>query len=390
MIVIKRILNWEEATLYQSEWDELLTSSTQIKKSEPIPSIFQTYEWNKTWWDSFGHNDEHKLLLLFGFDEDLLIGIAPLMIKREKKGSSYKVINFIGASNSNWSSDYCSFISRVNYESVINEFLYWLNKHSADWDELEFKNIPGHSKDFNFLRQMYPSRSVIRYLYDAPFLALGKFDKLSNIKDPFYKHHHNIKNINRLKKSGDLKFNQWVNEEDIIPKLDLFFKQHIERRSKTPFPSFFEDEYYKNYFKNFIHTLSTKGWVVLFTITLNEETLSHYLTFKFQNKIYLYTPTFNIKFKQFSPGTIQLNNILEYALNQKLNIVDFGAGGEAYKYRFSNCKTRLYLFKIFKSWRRYILFKLNNICHKIAHPIMHFFRLCRDHLFQIIDTNRKS
>jgi CelD/BcsL family acetyltransferase involved in cellulose biosynthesis len=68
-------------------------------------SIFQTFEWNYAWWESFG--DKHRLLVLLARADGCLVGIAPLMIaERRAHGLRRHSIEFIGTGVS----DYLDFI----------------------------------------------------------------------------------------------------------------------------------------------------------------------------------------------------------------------------------------------------------------------------------------
>jgi CelD/BcsL family acetyltransferase involved in cellulose biosynthesis len=366
MIEIRRITDWEEASAYQNEWNNLVLNNECTRST-----IFQTFEWNQTWWQAFG-DVNHQLLLLFAFREGLLVGVAPLMIKRQKYLIPSKVVYWIGASDSSASSDFCSFVTVDDYEKVIDTFIQWFETHTTLWDEIAFKNMTENSNDLFLLKSYFTGRCTVQFMQDAPSRKLNATDDKSKLDSIFP---DNLKsNLKSLKKMGTLSYHCWDCAKEINPRLNVLFEQHIARRSKTPHPSFFKNEAHKNYFRMLISTLSPKGWVQLFTTTLDEKTIAHYITFKFQNTLYLYTPAFDIQLMKYSPGVIQISSLFDYALKENLKEVSFGAGGEGYKYRYSNNTLKLYEFHTFNSRRRYALFNTLYIIRKIAHHFLRPFR----------------
>lgn len=366
MIEIKRIMDWEDAFAYQNEWNNIVLNNEGTNSS-----IFQTFEWNHTWWQAFGDMN-HKLLLLCAFRKGLLIGVAPLMIKYQTLPIPSNVIYWIGASDSCIMSDFCSFVAAHDSKEVIHAFAQWLETHATLWDEIAFKNMIEDSPDLLYLKFYFTGRSSVQFMQDAPSRKLKATDDTSTLDSIFP---HTLKsNLKLLNKMGTLSYHCWDCAKEIHPRLDLLFEQHIERRSKTRYPSFFKDPLYKNYFRMLINALSQNGWVQLFTTTLDDKTIAHYIVFKFQNTLYLYTPAFDIQFMKYSPGVIQISSLFDYALKENVKEVSFGAGGEEYKYRYANDATKLCEFRAFNTKRRYILFNVLHVSRKIVHYFLKPFR----------------
>jgi CelD/BcsL family acetyltransferase involved in cellulose biosynthesis len=169
--------------------------------------------------------------------------------------------------------------------------------------------------------------------------------------------------INTFKKQGELKYNIYTDSDMALQRLDDLFSQHIERRDRTPFPSQFVSEEIRKFFKMFMARLHPKGWVQFSSLTLNDEFLALYISFEYNQVLYLYTTSFNMRYSKWSPGQVILRYLFDYAIEHNIKQLDFARGDETYKDRFSN---------VFKQNRKIIIYK-NNF-HKKCADGFHKFR----------------
>ena len=70
-------LSWNEALRKKNEWDQLLIKSD-------FPNPFSSVPFYNAWIDTFIDYQE-KIRVLFFYDNELLIGIAPLIIDKQSK-----------------------------------------------------------------------------------------------------------------------------------------------------------------------------------------------------------------------------------------------------------------------------------------------------------------
>src|SRR3989338_1398324 len=90
MLKISRISNYNEFKIYSERWQDILSRSK-------ISNVFLTYDWIGACIKHFHEHD--RLLILNVFDNERLVGIAPLMIKKYKWfGLPVKTVFFIGTS----------------------------------------------------------------------------------------------------------------------------------------------------------------------------------------------------------------------------------------------------------------------------------------------------
>lgn len=340
-IDIRQIPNWDHAEQYHTAWNALVTC------------VFQTYEWNQAWWQSFGAG--HELLLLGAFEDSSLVGIAPFMITHQKFPVPRKTIRFIGSMN--YASDYCSFITRPDRGDVLNAFGTWLDSHPELWNELDFFNMVEGSPELAIFQSRFNrnnrSRFDLRYLCDAPTRFLGNPEEDKDLVNRKSLKRH----FNWFKNQGELSFGHLEQKKEILGQLDQFFEQHIGRRSVTEDASQFLDPRQKVFYQSLVETMAPQGWLKFFAVHLNGVPIAYHIGFEFSGKFYWYKPTFDIQYIKKSPGEVLLKTLFEYAIDRKLAEFDFTVGNEAFKYRFSNHVRKLYRFRAFRTWAHYALFK---------------------------------
>jgi CelD/BcsL family acetyltransferase involved in cellulose biosynthesis len=305
------------------EWNALVRQGT-------TNTPFQTFEWNLAWWRAFG--SDAQLLVLLAEDSGTLVGIAPLMIVEQRIfGRSRKVIEFIGTH----AADYSDFIAAPNRRPVVELMLQWLETHQDRWDLLHLINIAETSP----LRELVP-QALSRHgqtvqlerLYECPTRVLGdrEADRKATRKKSIREHY------NKLARLGQVNF-QWYSTADEIERcLEPFFQQHIDRWKDTPTPSFFSDERQRRFYREVARLLGPHGWVIFTAVSLDDKPLSYHFGYDYEGRIFVIKWTFNPEFGQYAPGMLQVRFLIEHAMEHNAKEVDFTAGEERYKYRFSN------------------------------------------------------
>lgn len=351
-LAVKRFSSWDEAAPYRDEWNDLVIASASRGDAQAVPSIFQTFDWNQAWWQTFGESNE--LLLLGAFDGPKLAGAAALMIERKKFPMPSKVLRFIGSSN--FASDYCGFASAAGRADVAHALIGWLESNPRLWDELEFTNMPENSADLALLRKRLskpPFKSELEYFCDAPTRILGNADSDQDLVNRKSLKRH----FNWFKNQGELTFGHRESSDEISMSLDGFFEQHIGRRSITATESQFKDARQKEFYRELVKRFAPRGWLKFFSVELDGKPIAYHFGFEFGKKLYWYKPSFAIEYIKKSPGEVLLKTLFEYAIERQLKEFDFTAGNEAFKYRFANQVRKLYLFRAFRAWPRYALYR---------------------------------
>ncbi len=317
----------------KEEWNALVGRNS-------TNTVFQTFEWQVSWWRAFG--DNVKPLVLLAETDNGLVGIAPLLVsERPLLGRRRRVVEFIGTD----ASDYCDFI--IAHRDALPPLLQWLIENADLWDLLNLSNIAETSPLVHLLPQFFDGRGYftdVQVLYECPTRIFGDLvedRKLANKKS--LKRHYNY-----FRRNGDLEFQRCTSVEDVASFLDMFFEQHIQRWRLSGFSSLFLDERNRIFYRELVRTLMPTGWLLFSVVSFNRKPIAFHFGFEYNGRIFWIIPTFNTDYADHSPGEVLLKYTLEDALECNVAELDFTVGEESYKYRFSNHVRLNYLARVYR------------------------------------------
>lgn len=172
---------------------------------------------------------------------------------------------------------------------------------------------------------------------DAPKDILDWFNGLKNYR--YY--------VNRLKKQQQAEFEVFTGEEQLDEWLDDFRNCHIQRWLNTPTPSDFKDELYRKTTYDAFRAWAKDNVLTRFSIRIDGKRIAFNVALRQGNALVGHTQAYNLEFAKFSPGKALMYFIGEWMAGHGFNKIDFGKGGEAYKFGMTNAELELY--KIFIS-----------------------------------------
>lgn len=311
-----RILDdFDDPAITPEKWNALTDKS-------PVNEIFLTWEWQHTWWESFGRG---KLLLIAAEESGHLIAMAPLF-------ADSGMLFFVGSGGS----DYLDFIGDITRPGILENFLSIAANETPGFCGFRFYHIPDGSPTANQLRKETISGKWT--LYDegslpAPYLDMQKFPeqaRLATLKKSLVRHEK------WFSKSGSLEVSHYVKNEDISPWLGTFFRQHISRWSVTGYPSLFESESQCLFYTRLSKNLSGTDFLHFTVIQWQGKPIAFHFGFWYHRKFLWYKPSFEIEWAKHSPGEVLIRQLMLQAIQTEAAIFDFGLGDESFKNRFAS------------------------------------------------------
>lgn len=321
-----RLESWESLSDLEAAWNNLLNRSLGH-------SVFQTFPWHVCWWGAFG--DPHELFVILAYAGTRLVGIAPMMITREKGaiGQVQRHLHFIGSING--ASDYCDFITDPDVPEALDALLLEICSGSKALCRIDLSHFPSHSPHQTRTLEYFKKRGMRTFAespVDAPVRILGDDEAdLKTANKSSLKRHTNF-----FQKSGELRFYQCGSEAEILGYLDRFFDQHRARWAQTDSPSQFFDPAQRAFYKELVREIFPYGWLRFDVVLFNGAPLAFHFGFEYQRRFIWYKPTFDNQFASKSPGEVLIKFLLEDAIKKKLEEFDFTVGSEPFKYRFAN------------------------------------------------------
>ena len=310
--------------------DRLASGWRSLASSSRSATVFQSYDWNRVWWNHFGRKFGRRLhILTFHDSSDTLVGIAPFY-------TSYyfctplRRLAFIGMG----SSDYLDVITHDDYKTAVLEALESTLLSDRAW----------HIADFQQLREggafrsesEYPARARETIGEPAPFINLPATwpDFLATLGK---KTRSNIGYYERtLHKLYEVQIGWITDAAQIDDEMTALFELHQRRWNKRWLPGVFGNASTQSFHRDVAKALHEHGHLRLFRIALDGETQASLYCFSFGDRICYYQGGFEPSLSKLSLGTVLTANAIKTAIEEKKPVFDFLRGDEEYKAKWTS------------------------------------------------------
>jgi CelD/BcsL family acetyltransferase involved in cellulose biosynthesis len=297
--------------------------------------VFQTYDWCQAWYDKTGH-DGSNLYIFVGIEDNEVKAIFPFCINSIL---SVKILSLMGGQLADYQAPLVK--NETDIESIWTEFEPYLPKH----DVLLLNRIPepfsavksfikGHIKT-----QMFQTAEI---WLPAVKTNLGACISKRKIKDV-------RRYERRLSDFGHVSFDVC---ETFSPKsdiMDFVIEQKQLRYQKTGVRNILSDKKVENFYRELSVISSGISGVKahLSSLRVDNNIIAAHLGLVYQSRFYYLTPAYlDGELSKFSPGSVLLHFLINWSIENKLEVFDLTIGDESYKGSWSN--KRHYIYNILK------------------------------------------
>jgi CelD/BcsL family acetyltransferase involved in cellulose biosynthesis len=353
----------------REEWNSLLEQSSG-------KSIYLTWEWLYTWWETF--HDNRELFILTIRDNGVLVGIAPLLVRQFKyfKFLPFKRVEFLGTGEDEKDevcSNYLDFIvskERADIYAVIFEYLV-RKLSSGIWDELVLKTMPETSATLNTISEYFSRNKevaaqvkyeIVNHSECAVINLPENWDTyLSSISKSWRNQ------INRGRKEilskGTVDCELITESDKLSLAFDEFISLHQKRWQDVGKPGIFSSKKFTDFHKKVLGLFADKKWVRVRLLKCNGKTVAASYTFNFNKTIYFYSPAYDRDFKtKIGIGLIERSYDIEDAIKYGCIYYDFYKAKEGgYKWHLAKDKKNVHDIYVFRKGVKYYL--LTSIKH---------------------------
>ena len=302
------------------QWNALVAETADA-------TIFQTYEWFECWWTAFGHR--HELFLITVWDDESLVGIAPLMGQRR---AGLRRLEFVGSTNA----DYQDFILGNRATELLPLLVRYLVERRHEWDMMVLRNVPTTSATFALLPAAMRSLGLSATDFErvaCPTLEISSRPvEIRRLLDG----HSFRRRIKQLQRQGELTFTRCRTPTQVDRYLPQFFDQYTERRRGTAAAQLFGRPDVRNFYVDLAKSMLPLGWLHLSALEWGGRPIAFHFGFEFDGRLYWYKPSFDPRLARHSPGTVLLSYLIRDSMERGLNELDFTVGAEAFKYRYAS------------------------------------------------------
>ncbi len=311
----------------EGDWNRLLE-----RNASHVP--FLRCDYLRAWWNTRGGGEwpqDARLAIVTARRDGLLCGIAPLFHAREHQGQPRLML--LGSIEI---SDYLDLIAPIELLPEFVEGLLAFLK-AADlprWQTLDLYNIPEESPSLKAL-EAAAGRSGFSYRQEvishAPYIALpGDWETyLAGIDK---KQRHEIRRKMRRVESSEVPVRWYIvlDADSLDAEIDAFLDLMKQDAEKARFLS----AQMQQAMREIMRCAFKAGYLQLAFLEVDGKKAAGYLSFDYQNRIWVYNSGLNHAFYEYSPGWVLLGYLLQWANDRGRSEFDFLRGNEDYKYRF--------------------------------------------------------
>ena len=296
-------------------WNEAIALS-------PSHTVFQTRAWLQAWWETFGRGE---LMLLVATKAGRTVALAPWFAEAG-------MVFPIGSGGS----DYLDLLGNVTDPEVLDGLLSAARDRCPGFVGYRFYHLPDDS----------PTGSLLASA--AERLGLAIFDEGEQVApvvdlaaDPEHafaatRKKSLVRHENWFRRHGELAVRHTSEASVTIPDLRQFFEQHVARWSVTPYPSLFQDDQQRTFYRRVCELAGPEGWLRFTRVMWAGRPIAFHFGFCYRGAYLWYKPTFDLALAARSPGEVLLRQLLLAAIEEGAETFDFGLGDEAFKSRFAS------------------------------------------------------
>ena len=313
------------------EWDALFRATGS--------SVFQSFEWLRTWWRHFGeHSPDMSLHVVVMRGDTRIVGIAPLFVETVHILGflSFRKVAFI----SREMSDYLDVLVEKGLEQqCANILAAHLRNSSPPFDIILLEDVADNSVNHRLLFEALV-REGLRGTHfvsqHCPRTALHETweDTLASFSNKHRKHiTYQRKNIGR---NFEVTFERTTSQENVRQDMEDFIALHQHRWTESGYKGVFGDDRPANFHRDVAAHLFKRGWLFLTFLRLNGKRIAANYGFQLGSitSTYLNGMIEYGDASKFSPGRVLHAYSIEEAIRNGASIYDFLRGRERYKYFF--------------------------------------------------------
>lgn len=311
----------------KEKWNLLLEKSASH-------APFLRFEYLDEWWQTRGGGEwpvESRLLILCAYEGQEIVGIAPFFIVEHEGQKRMLLLGSIEISD---------FLDLIVPSQRLQDFIPALLKHLSDEvltegvKTVDLYNLLEDSPSLPILLAAAPQAGfevTQTRLQQAPYIPLpGDWEEYLNQIDK--KQRHEIRRKMRRATEGEVTVEVYFTTEP--DRVEEDGEAFMALMAQDPEKKAFLTPAMRDQFGRSIQRAFACGCLQLAFLKIGGEDAAAYLSFDYQNRIWVYNSGLDRRFMAYSPGWVLLGHLLQWANENGRSEFDFMRGNEEYKYKF--------------------------------------------------------
>lgn len=298
-------------------WDTLFAEAADA-------NTFLSFEWLHSWWVSYRVDADLRLVL--AERDGILVGVAPLMIKRERLlGLSFRVAFFVG--DGTWETDHMNFLVRAEGRGEILAHLLRAVE-ALPWDAARLNMIPDASPTapdvlawakvkgwpVDVQKAVCPRRAIPES-YEALLASLQSRFR-STLRSTRRK----------LGEKYKVEFGLHQDPAEFKDALNSLFTNHASRWAAKGQSGVFTDPRKRAFYDALVGELHARGWLRFYYLKLDGVVKAQEFCFEHEGVVFLLQEGFDYSFASDNLGNALRSHVFERLIADKAKVYDFLAG----------------------------------------------------------------
>ena len=269
-------------------------------------------------------------------DQTHLKGIIPLMAYQEiVRFYPLRKISFVGREYS----DRADLIIGKDKGKVIEALMDYFSEDFLHWDVIHLEQIPEESDSIKMLRHCARKRGLLYECWEqtiCPYIVLDQeLARMTEKRDSSFKKEIR-KSARRLQDTGKVTFTRSITHENIDDLIET--AAFVDKRSRKhgEGKTLFTNPVPREFLRDVAKVFAQRRWLDFATLELNEVPIAYEFHFRYKEKNFAYTGSYDQAYASFAPGTGLIFRLIQDSLEQGIKEYDLLQGGHDYKWRWTN------------------------------------------------------
>jgi CelD/BcsL family acetyltransferase involved in cellulose biosynthesis len=353
----------------RSEFLALEPEWRRISERCPSRSVFQTHEWQRTWWQHYGNG---SLYTLVAYDGAQAVAILPLYKCAQKLPlvRSLTIVRPIGVGGDT-SPDYLGQIALDEHAREAAEaFANHLLQHRADWDVLELTDLADSSPLRSVLLSAPLPGGCFR-LAEQPIRI--RFCELPASWDLYLQtlSSHARYSVRSLRKKflahPEHRLFQWTDGARLDHAIDELIRLHNLRWEGRAEHHSFASERYNAFHRELMHEFFRAGWLRLYCMEMAGELIGMFYGYSFGGTLYHFQGGFDPQHEKMRAGQCLMAFAIESAIAEGCTCLDMLRGEYEYKKRWAPLARETHSYRIVRAT---LPARVNRVLHHFIQPVI--------------------
>ena len=340
-IEVKCLTGSKDFLALEGEWQRVAERCSSV-------SIFQTHEWQRTWWKHYGSGSLHTLVAYAG---PKVVSILPLYKSAQRLPlvRPLQVIRPIGVGGDT-SPEYLGQIALdEDAREAADAFARYLLERRGGWDVLELTDLLASSP----LRAALMSANACGgALSIAEKPTRIQYAELPSTWD-LYLHsltRHARQSVRSVRKKflsvPESRLFRWTDAAHLDHAIDELIRLHVMRWQGRAEHYSFSSERYNAFHRELMQEFLRAGWLRLHCMELAGEIIGIFYGYVFKGTLYHFQGGFDPRYEKVSAGQCLMAFAIESAIAEGCTCLDMLRGEHEYKKRWAPLVRETYSYRV--------------------------------------------